>query len=122
MKVDWTKDEKFRILASIWFMQGRTSEGKLAEVSDIGFSNIEEVIARPSDATATIPERQRCTARIRNADTEQEAVTAEPKEGSILCWATYKLARKELSQNIPWSSSFFFSFLFHYYVIYECNE
>lgn len=52
----------------------------LAEVSDIGFSNIDEVIARLTlTLPATIPERCAVQFRIRNVDTEQEVVYERTK-------------------------------------------
>lgn len=79
--VDEPKDEKFRISPKYMVYARAYFRGQvLAEVSDIGFSNIEEVIARLTPMLpATIPERCAVQFRIRNVDTEQEVVYERTK-------------------------------------------
>ena len=79
--VDEPKDEKFRISPKYMVYARAYFRGQvLAEVSDIGFSNIEEVIARLTPILpATIPERCAVQFRIRNVDTDQEVVYERTK-------------------------------------------
>lgn len=79
--VDEPKDEKFRISPKYMVYARAYFRGQvLAEVSDIGFSNIDEVIARLTlTLPATIPERCAVQFRIRNVDTEQEVVYERTK-------------------------------------------
>ena len=79
--VDEPKDEKFRISPKYMVYARAYFRGQvLAEVSDIGLSNIEEVIARLTPMLpTTIPERCAVQFRIRNVDTEQEVVYERTK-------------------------------------------
>ncbi len=66
---------KFRIYARAYF------RGKVvAEVSDIGFNNIDDIIARLAPMLpVSIPERCAVQFRIKNVDTEREAVYVRTK-------------------------------------------
>ncbi len=79
--VEERKDMLFRIAPKYMLYARAYFRGEvLAEVSDIGFSNVDEVIARlVPKLPDTIPERSAVQFRIRNVDTDREAVYERTK-------------------------------------------
>ena len=79
--IDDPKDEKFRISPKYMIYARAYFRGQvMADVSDIGFSNVDEVIACLTPMLPDyIPERCSVQFRIRNVDTEQEAVYERTK-------------------------------------------
>lgn len=79
--IDDPKDEKFRISPKYMIYARAYFRGQvMADVSDIGFSNVDEVIACLTTMLPDyIPERCSVQFRIRNVDTEQEAVYERTK-------------------------------------------
>ena len=79
--VDERKDALFRIAPKYMIYARAYFRGEvLAEVSDIGFSNIDEIISRlAAKLPDSIPERCAVQFRIKNVDTEREAVYERTK-------------------------------------------
>lgn len=79
--VDEAKTDAFRVAPKYMIYARAYFRGQvLAEVSDVGFSNIEEVISRlVPQLPATIPDRCAVQFRIRNVDTDREAVYERTK-------------------------------------------
>ena len=79
--VEERKDTMFRIAPKYMIYARAYFRGEvLAEVSDIGFSNIDEVITRlAAKLPDTIPDRCAVQFRIRNVDTDIEAVYERTK-------------------------------------------
>ena len=79
--VEERKDTMFRIAPKYMIYARAYYRGEvLAEVSDIGFSNIDEVIARlAAKLPDTIPDRCAVQFRIKNVDTDREAVYERTK-------------------------------------------
>lgn len=79
--LDETKDALFRIAPKYMIYARAYFRGQmLAEVSDVGFSNIDEVISRlVPQLPDTIPERCAVQFRIKNVDTDREAVYERTK-------------------------------------------
>ena len=79
--VDEPKNIQFRIAPKYMIYARAYFRGQvLAEVSDVGFSNIDEVISRlVPQLPATIPNRCAVQFRIRNVDTDREAVYERTK-------------------------------------------
>ena len=79
--VEVRKDVMFRIAPKHMLYARAYFRGEvLAEVSDIGFSNIDEVIARlAAKLPDTIPDRCAVQFRIKNVDTDREAVYERTK-------------------------------------------
>lgn len=79
--VEERKDVMFRIAPKYMIYARAYFRGEvLAEVSDIGFSNIDEVIARlAAKLPDTIPDRCAVQFRIKNVDTDREAVYERTK-------------------------------------------
>lgn len=79
--VEERKDTMFRIAPKYMIYARAYYRGEvLAEVSDIGFSNIDEIISRlAAKLPDSIPERCAVQFRIKNVDTEREAVYERTK-------------------------------------------
>lgn len=79
--LDETKNAMFKIAPKYMIYARAYFRGQmLAEVSDIGFSNIDEVISRlVLQLPDTIPERCAVQFRIKNVDTDREAVYERTK-------------------------------------------
>lgn len=79
--VDERKDVMFRIAPKYMIYARAYFRGEvLADVSDIGFANIDEVIARlAAKLPDTIPDRCAVQFRIRNVDTDRETVYERTK-------------------------------------------
>lgn len=79
--VDEAKTDAFRVAPKYMIYARAYFRGQvLAEVADVGFSNIEEVISRlVPQLPATIPDRCAVQFRIRNVDTDREAVYERTK-------------------------------------------
>ena len=75
------RSDKFRITPKYMIYARAYFRGRiLAEVSDIGFSNIDEVISRlVPQLPDTIPERCAVQFRLKNVDTDREAVYERTK-------------------------------------------
>ena len=79
--LDETKNVLFRIATKYMIYARAYFRGQmLAEVSDVGFSNIDEVVSRlVLKLPDTIPERCAVQFRIKNVDTDREAVYERTK-------------------------------------------
>lgn len=79
--VDEPKDKLFRLSPKMMVYARAYFRGEvLAEVSDIGFSNVDEVIDRlAGQLPGTIPDKCAVQFRIRNVDTDREAVYERTK-------------------------------------------
>ena len=79
--VEERKDTMFRIAPKYMIYARAYFRGEvLAEVSDIGFSNIDEIISRlAAKLPDSIPKRCAVQFRIKNVDTEREAVYERTK-------------------------------------------
>lgn len=79
--VDERKDTLFRIAPKYMVYARAYFRGEvLAELSDIDFSNIDEIVVRlAAKLPDTIPDRCAVQFRIRNVDTDREAVYERTK-------------------------------------------
>lgn len=79
--VDERQDRLFRLSPKMMVYARAYFRGEvLAEVSDIGFSNVDEVVARLAEGLpGTIPEKCAVQFRIKNVDTDREVVYERTK-------------------------------------------